>query len=182
MAKQLKTLIQGELEKRFKPLDGGVFVGYRGLNSEQIYDLRKKMREKGARFHVVKNTLAKRAFQAMGYEQAKLDKVFDGPTGIIYSTPGEKGVVGAVKALNDWKRDSKDKFVEVRGGFMEGAVFDSKGVKALAEMPSREQLLAMVAGAFQAPMAAFANRLYECKAKFAYAIKAVEEKQSKAQK
>jgi large subunit ribosomal protein L10 len=182
MAKQLKTLIAGELEKRFKPLDGGVLVGYRGLNSEQIYDFRKKMREKGARFHVVKNTIAKRTFQSMGYDQAKIEKLFNGPTGVVYGNPGQTGVVEAIKALNDWKTASKDKFVEVRGGFLEGAVIDSKGVKALADLPSRKQLLAMVAGAFQAPQAALANRLYEVKAKFAYAIKAVEEKKAKETK
>jgi large subunit ribosomal protein L10 len=129
----------------------------------------------------VKNAIAIRAFQSLGYEEKKLTKVFDGPVGIIYSHQG-KGVVTAIKALRDWKKESKDKFVEVKGGFLKGDVLDPSGIKALADLPSREQLLGMVAGAFQAPIAAFANRLYECQAKFAYAINAVKEKKEKAEK
>lgn len=178
MAKQLKTLIRGELERRFKTVDGGIFVAYRGLNSEKIYDLRAKLRAKGARFHVIKNSLAIRAFQTLGYEEKKLSSLFTEPMGVVYSAGGT-GVVGAIKALNDWKREAKDKMVLVRGGFLEGQVIDSKAVTALASMPSREQLLGMVAGAFQAPIAAFANRLYECQAKLAYAFDAVKEKKEK---
>src|SRR2546430_17641931 len=102
MARQLKTLIKSELEKRFKDVDGGVIVGYRGLNSEQICGLRKRLREKGARLHVIKNSLALRAFQTLGYEESKLTKVLDGPVGIVYSTNGT-GAISAVKALYDWK-------------------------------------------------------------------------------
>jgi large subunit ribosomal protein L10 len=176
MAKQLKNLMRGELERRFQKVDGGVVVAYRGLDSEKIYDFRKKLREKGARFHVVKNSLALRAFQTLGYEEAKLTKLFDGPVGIVY---GEHGAVAAAKALSTWKRESKDKFVEVKGGFLEGDVLDASGIKALESMPSREQLLGMVAGAFQAPMQAFAHRLNECVAKFAYAVNAVKEQKEK---
>src|SRR5262249_30517302 len=156
-------------ERRFKAVDGGVVIAYRGLDSEKIYDFRAKLRAKGVRFHVVKNSLALRAFQTLGYEEAKLLKLFEGPVGIVYSDNGT-GTVGAVKALQQWKKEAKDKIIEVKGGFLEGNVIDAKGVTALENMPSREQLLGMVAGAFQAPMAAFANRLNECVAKFAYAV------------
>jgi len=178
MAKQLKNLMRTEIERRFKGVDGGVVVGYRGLNSEQIYDFRAKLRAKGARFSVVKNSLATRAFQTLGYDEAKLTKLFQGPVGIVYS-PNGTGAVGAIKALYTWKKESKDQFVEIRGGFLEGLVIDDKGVKALQDLPSREQLLGMVAGAFQAPVSAFANRLNECVAKFAYAVNAVKEKKEK---
>ncbi|MBI3722979.1 50S ribosomal protein L10 [bacterium] len=178
MAKQLKQLIRKEIEKRFRAVDGGIVVGYRGLDSEKIYDLRAKLRAKGARLHVVKNAMAIRAFQTLGYEESKLLQLFDGPVGVVYSQNGA-GAVGAAKALRDWKAQTRDKFVEVKGGFLEGSIIDKAGVKALADMPSREQLLGMVAGAFQAPIAAFANRLNECVAKFAYAVNAVKEKKEK---
>ena len=176
----LKSFMRSELEQRFKAIDGGVVVAIRGLNSEKTYDLRAKLQGKGVKLHCVKNAVAVRAFKAMGYEEAKLLKVFEGPVGIIYSKAGGAGVVGAVKALNAWKDANKDAPLAVKGGFMEGAVIDAAGVKVLQDLPSRDQLLAMVAGAFQAPIGAVANRLHECMAKFAYAIDAVKDKKEKA--
>lgn len=179
MAKQLKTLMRQELSRRFKDVAGGVVVQYRGLSSDRIYDLRAKLHAKGAKLHVVKNAIAKRSFADLGYDANKLEKLFDGPVGVVYAKDektGVTGAVGAAKALLGWKRDTRDKFLEVKGGFLEGSVIDAQGVKALAEMPSREQLLGMVAGAFQAPIAAFATVLNESVAKLAYAIEAVRKK------
>ena len=178
---KIKKLMRTELEKKWKPLDGGVFVAYRGLNSEQIYDLRRKLHDKGVKLQVIKNAVALRAFETLGYDEAKVTKVLQGPVGVVYSLNGQ-GMVGAAKALHDWKTKTKDKIVEVRGGFFKGDVISPKEVEALRNLPGREQLLGMVAGAFQAPMAGLANSLYECVAKFAYAVKALEEKKSKEEK
>ena len=75
--------------------------------------------------------------------------------------------------------ETRDKLVNVKGGFFEGAVLDPAAVKAYKDLPSREQLLAILAGTLQAPISAFANRLHECMAKFAYAVNAVKEKKEK---
>ena len=179
MAKQLKTLIRKELVNRFKPVDGGVVVQYRGLDSAAIYDLRTKLHHKGAKLQVVKNALAKRAFADMGYDAKQLDKLFDGPVGVVYARDKQTGAVGAAKALLDWKKDTKDKFLEVKGGFLEGSVIDAAGVKALSDMPGRPQLLSMLAGAFQAPTQMLATALNECVQKFAGVLKALEEKKEK---
>jgi large subunit ribosomal protein L10 len=183
MSKELKQLLRTEVERRFKDVDGGVIVGYRGLNSEKIYDFRAKLRAKGARFQVVKNATTIRAFKTLGYDEAKIGKLFDGPVGIVYSLPGpgSAGTIGAIKALKEWKTASKDKLVEVKGAFLEKSVIDPAGVSALEKLPGRQELLGMVAGAFQAPVSAFANRLNECVAKLAYAINAVKEKKEKGE-
>lgn len=179
MAKQLKNLIRKELVARFKPVDGGVVVQYRGLDSAAIYDLRTKLHHKGAKLHVVKNALARRAFADLGYDAKKLEALFDGPVGVVYARDKQTGAVGAAKALLDWKKETKDKFVEVKGGFLEGNVIDAAGVKALSDMPSRQQLLGMIAGVFQAPTQMFATALNECAQKFAGVLKALEEKKAK---
>lgn len=180
MPKQLNQLMKTELSKRLKALDGGVFVDYQGLNSEKIVSLRASLHKKGARLQVVKNSLARKAFTDLGYDAKKLDAIMTGPIGVVFARDKALGAVGAAKALLDWKRDAKDEIVKVKGGFLEGSVIDAKGVKALSEMPSREQLLAMVAGTLQAPIAGLANSLYGAVAKFAYAIEAVRAKQEKA--
>src|SRR4051794_25549938 len=75
----LKTMTRDGLERRFKGLDGGVFVGYRGINSAKIYDLRSKLRAKKVKLTVSKTSICIRAIPAMGYDRAKLEKIFDGP-------------------------------------------------------------------------------------------------------
>jgi large subunit ribosomal protein L10 len=180
MAKELKTLLRSELERKFKEVEGGVFVTYAGLNSEKIYEMRTKLRAKGAKLHVIKNSTAIRAFKTLGYDEKKLEGIFKGPLGVVYSPKGGQGFVGAAKALDSWKSETKDKLVNVKGGFFEGTVLDPAGVKAYKDLPSKEQLLGMLAGTLQAPISAFANRLHEVMAKFAYAVNAVKEKKEKS--
>ncbi len=186
----MKRLMRTEMERRFKPLDGGVFVAYRGLNSEQIYDLRKKLHAKGAKLTVIKNAVAQRAFAKLGYDEAKITKVLEGPVGVVYSPNGSGassgGMIGAAKALYDWKvtpsNKAFEKIVEVKGGFFKGNVLSAKEVIAYKDLPSREVLLGMVAGAFQAPIQGLANCFYQSIAKFAGAIAAVEDKKKKETK
>jgi len=186
MAKQLAQFMRAEMERKFEGVDGGVIVTYSGLDSEQIYDFRKKLRGSGAKFAVVKNTTALRALATLGYDSGKLEKLFEGPVGIVYSPSdgvGGKpsaGVVGAVKALDLWLKESKNKSVTVKGGLLEKSVLNAKDVKALADMPSRQQLLGMVAGAFQAPMSALAGTFKGCAQKFAGTLEALKDKKEKA--
>lgn len=180
MAKQLKNLVRGEIENKFKKVDGGIVVGIRGLNSEKTYDLRAKLHKQGVKLHVVKNSLAARAFATLGYDEKKLGTILDGPVGIVYTATGNAGVVGAAKALKAWRDENrKTNVLEIKGGFMEKSVFGKQGVDALESLPGRKELLAMFAGTLQAPISAFAGSLKETVAKFAYAIDAVKDKKEK---
>lgn len=180
---KIKTLMRTEIERKFAKVDGGVVVTFRGLNSEQTYDLRKKLHGKGVKIHVVKNAIAVRAFKTLGYEESKLLKVFEGPVGVVYSADSA-GMIGAAKALYEWRGQNKplEKVLEIKGGFFKGDVISEKDVKALKDLPSREALLGMVAGAFQAPIQGLANCFYQSIAKFAGAIAAVEDKKKKESK
>jgi large subunit ribosomal protein L10 len=186
MAKQLKNFIRKEITKRFKPVDGGVVVQYRGLGSAAMYDLRTKLHHKGAKFHIVKNSVATRAFQTLGYEESKLTKVIAGPVAIVYAPDAKTGMIGAAKAIYDFRsapaNKGLDKVINIKGGFFKGDILSEADVKALKDLPSREQLLAMVAGAFQAPIQGLANCFYQSISNFAGVIAALEDKKKKETK
>lgn len=136
-----------------------VVVDYRGLNVAQATELRKRLREAGIEFQVLKNTLLRRATAAA--ELTELDSVLTGPTAIAFS--GEDAVAPA-KILNDFAK--KNDALKLKGAVVEGRVIGEAEVKALAELPSREGLLSMLLSVLQAPVR-----------NFALAVKAVADKE-----
>lgn len=124
---------------------------FRGLTVMQISQLRDELRKGGSYGRVVKNTLAKisakKAFEQA--EQAELEKfieIFQGPNFVIFS----KGdPVGSAKALTKFAKDFEK--LEIRGGWFEGTFIDEEGIKALSNMPSREELLAKLLSLLNAP-------------------------------
>jgi large subunit ribosomal protein L10 len=118
---------------------------YRGLTVEQLTELRGKLRESGATFKVVKNTLGGIAADRSGRENAK--ELLAGPTGITFC--GED-LVAAAKALADFARTNPQ--LEVRGGVLNASLIDAAGVKALSSLPSRDVLVAQVVSTIAAPM------------------------------
>jgi len=144
-----------------------VLAEYRGLGVEAITGLRKQAREKGVHLQVVKNTLARRAVDGTPY--AKLADKMVGPLLYGFSTDP----VSAAKVLSDFAK-SNDKLV-IKAGAMPHSVLDENGIKALATLPSREELLARLLGTMQAPVAKFVQTLNEVPAKFVRTLAAVKE-------
>jgi large subunit ribosomal protein L10 len=123
-----------------------VLVDYKGMNVAQSTQLRARSREAGVEFVVAKNTLAQRAANQAGVEG--LDEFLVGPTALAFA---EDPVVGA-KLMTDFS-DEVESF-EVKGGILEGGrVMEAEDVVALSRLPGREQLLAQLLGAIQAPLA-----------------------------
>ena len=123
-----------------------VFVSdYRGLTVAELAELRGKLRESGARFKIVKNTLGGIAADKAGREPVK--DLMSGPTAVTFC--GDD-LVGAAKALADFAK--KHPQLEVRGGLLETSLIDAEGVKALASLPPRDTLIAQVVGTMAAPM------------------------------
>lgn len=139
-----------------------VVADYRGLNVQQVTELRKQLREAGVEFQVLKNTLLRRATAAA--ELTDLDAVLTGPTAVAFS---ETDAVVAAKVLNDFAK--KNDALKLKGGVVEGKVIDADQLKALAELPSRDGLLSMLLSVLQAPMR-----------NFALAVKAVAEKEEQS--
>jgi large subunit ribosomal protein L10 len=150
MPKPAKVEAVKEIAEAFRETDVYYFVDYRGLTVAEAKDLRVRLRGVGARLMVVKNTLAKIAAAEAGVEG--LDELLAGPTAIAYST-GDP--VRVAKILQDFIREKKK--AAVRGGKLQRSVLQAGDVERLAVMPSREQLLAQMAGAIASPLSGLAN-------------------------
>jgi large subunit ribosomal protein L10 len=124
---------------------------YRGLTVEHLNALRRQARDKGVYLHVLKNTLARRAVAGTTFEVAQGAMV--GP--LIYSF--SKDAVAAAKVIADFAKGN-DKLV-VKGGVYAGKALDAQGVKALAAIPSREVLVAQIAGMLRSPIQRLAGVL-----------------------
>ena len=124
---------------------------YRGLTVAHLDVLRKQARDKGVYLHVLKNTLARRAVTGTTFEVAKDAMV--GP--LIYSFSDD--AVAAAKVISDFAKGN-DKLI-VKGGVYAGKALDAKGVKALAAIPSREVLIAQIAGMLRSPIQRLAGVL-----------------------
>ena len=131
---------------------GAVIVAhYSGMTVAQMGDLRSRLRKAGASFKVAKNRLAVRALE--GTNAAGISDLFKGPTGIAYSADP----VAAPKVLVAYAKEN-DKF-KILGGVAVGSVLDPEGVKALAELPSLDQLRGKILGLLQAPATRIAGVL-----------------------
>lgn len=124
---------------------------YRGLTVEHLNALRRQARDKGVYLHVLKNSLARRAVVGTSFEVAKDAMV--GP--LIYGFSDD--AVAAAKVISDFAKGN-DKLV-VKGGVYAGKALDAGGVKALAAIPSREVLIAQVAGLLRSPIQRLAGVL-----------------------
>ena len=151
-----------------------VFVSeYRGMSVPQLAELRSPLRDAGAEHKVYKNTLAKLAAAKAGADS--LTEYLSGPTALTFVT-GDS--VAAAKALTD--RSRANPHLVVKGGLLGDSPMTADDVKALASLPSREELLARIAGAFQAPLVKTAGLLQALPRNFAYGLSALIEQQDAA--
>lgn len=128
----------------------GVIVSYKGINVEDDTKLRKSLREAGCKYQVVKNTLLSRAFKSAGIDG--LDDVLEGTTAIAVS---ENDYTAGAKILTEYAKKSES--FKVKAGFIDGAAVDAESVLALAQLPSKEVLIAQVLGGLNAPIQGLAN-------------------------
>lgn len=144
-----------------------VFVTeYRGLSVAQLAEVRNALRPAGAECVVYKNTLARLAVKDT--EFAALEEFLVGPTALTF-VGGD--VAAAAKAIREQSKANPE--LVVKGGVLGGNALSASDVQALADLPSREQLLAQLAGAFQAPLVKTARLLQAPIAKFGYGLKAL---------
>ena len=149
---EAKQAIVQEIADKMKNAQGTVVVDYRGLNVEEVTELRKKARENNIDYKVYKNSMMRFAAKEAGVE-GLLD-VLVGPTAIAFC---EDDPVTPAKLINDFAGEHKA--LEIKAGVVEGKVLDVAGVKELAELPPREVLVAKVLAGLNAPISGFANVL-----------------------
>jgi large subunit ribosomal protein L10 len=161
------------LQDRLQRCAVAVFTEYRGLDVAEVTQLRAKLREAGIEFKVVKNTLTQIAANNLGLED--LESVLTGPTAAAF---GFDDPVAPAKILSQFAKDHKN--LGIKGGLLEGKFIGMDQVKALADLPAREQLLAQVMGTLQAPLYGLVNVLNGPIQKLVYALEAVREQKETA--
>ena len=151
MAKiELKKPIVDEIAENIKDAASVVLVSYSGITVEQDTALRKEMREAGVIYKVYKNTMMRLAFDGTACEA--LDKHLEGTNALAIS---KTDATAPARILA--KNAKTVKCLELRAGIVEGNYYDEKGVAALANVPSREELLGKLLGSIQSPIANFAR-------------------------
>lgn len=170
--RQAKEAVVEEVAAQVAKSEAIVIAEYRGLEVEAITRLRKQARESGVYLRVLKNTLVRRAVAGTPYE--KLTDQLVGP--LIYGMSEDP--VACAKVLDGFAKQS-DKLV-IKGGAMPNVPMDVAGVKALADLPSRDELLARLLGTMQAPVAKFVQTLNEVPTKFVRGLAAVRDQKAEA--
>lgn len=145
MLRKDKEAVIAEVAEQLAAADTVFVSDYRGLTVAQLSELRAALRTSGAQFTIVKNTLGGIAADRAGRQQLK--DLLSGPTAVTFC--GDDSV-SAAKALADYARTHPQ--LEVRGGLLDQSLIDAEGVRALASLPPRDTLVAMVVGTMAAPM------------------------------
>jgi len=160
-----KQAMVSEVAARLANAQAVIVAEYRGLDVEHVTQLRARARKSGLYLRVLKNTLARRAVQGTPFE--KLAEKMVGP--LMYGIAADP--VAGAKVLSEFAREN-ERFV-IRGGAMRNSVMSDKDVKALALLPSREELLAKLMGTLQAPMARLVRTLNEVPGRLVRTLAAV---------
>jgi large subunit ribosomal protein L10 len=161
-----------EVAAKLQGAQSVIVAEYRGLNVERVTQLRSKARKSGVWLRVLKNTLARRAVKGTPFE--KLSDQMVGP--LMYGI-SQDPVAGA-KVLSEFAKEN-ELFV-IKAGAMPNAVMSAQDIKALSQLPSREELLAKLLGTMQAPMTKLVRTLNEVPGKFVRTLAAYRDSKEKA--
>jgi large subunit ribosomal protein L10 len=151
MAKvELKQPVVAEISEAIKDAQSVVLVDYRGLTVEQDTNLRKELREAGVGYKVYKNTMMNFAFKGTDFEA--LAPYLEGPSAMAYSSTD---ATAPARVIAKFAKNAEQ--LEIKAGVVEGIAYDAKGMQAIAQIPSREELLSKLLGSIQSPITNFAR-------------------------
>ena len=153
-----KVAVVAEVKAKMEAADGVLLTEYRGLNVPAMAELRQNLTPAGGEYKIYKNTLVKLAANELGID---LDELLAGPTALAFvgeTADGSKGDPAAVaKALKEYSKANKD--LVIKGGVLDGKAISGEEIKALADLPSRDQMLSEFAGAMESILGDFAGVL-----------------------
>ncbi len=153
MPTEKKKKIMDGLEQIFVQSNSGIMTDYRGLKTTDIVALRHKLKETGAEFHVVKNTLARIAAEKAGINQ--IGDIFEGPLAIAFV---KDDISKSAKALTDHIASTK-MAMAIKGGFLGNKLLTPKDISVVASLPPRQVLIGQVMGGIQGPLYALMNQV-----------------------
>ena len=153
MAKiELKQPIVKEIAELLDGAQAAVVVDYRGISAEQDTKLRKELREAGVTYKVYKNTMIRIAAKGTPFES--LDSSLEGPTAIAVS---KEDATAPARILYNFSKTAPD--LELKAGVVDGVTYDRDGIKVIATIPSRDELIGRLLGSIQSPITNFARVL-----------------------
>lgn len=161
-----KVAVVAEVSEKLSNAQAVLLTEYRGMSVSQLAALRRTLRDSGAEYKVYKNTLVRRAAEEAGL--GELTDQLVGPTAITFVS-GD--AAAAAKALRDFGRTNP--LLVLKGGALGTKIVTAADVQALADLPSRDVLLARLAGGLQAPLTKMAGLLQAVPRNFAYGLKAL---------
>jgi len=165
---EVKQQAVEEIKSRFERAGSVVIVDYRGINVAQVTELRRQFRQADTEYVVLKNTLVKRALSELSV--TGLDNLLEGPSAFAF---GYQDPVAPAKVLTDFVAKTKTESIKVKGGLVQGKVIDPAGVKALADLPPKEVLIAKMMGSLNAPITNFVGVLSATLRSLVYTIEAI---------
>lgn len=157
-----------EIKEKIEKSESIVLVDYRGLNVEQLTELRSKYREAGVEYKVYKNTMMRFAFKDSGFEN--FNEYLTGPNAVAF---GYDSPIQAAKITAEFAKENEK--LEIKAGIVDGKLVDIDGIKELASLPPREVLIAKALGGFNSPLQGFANVLSGTIKGLAVALNAIAE-------
>ena len=175
MPTQRKIEVVAEFKEKFKSSKSIFLADFSGINVAETTKLRRSFREANVEYRILKNNLAKRSFHDAGIDG--LEDMLTGMTAFAFSDEDAIAPVRVIKQFN--KQISKDtKPLVIKGCVFEGKVFGADQAEAIANLPSREQLLAKFVGLLQAPMSGLVNVLSDTGRKLVASLEAVKSQKS----
>lgn len=166
-----------ELKKELEASPNFILVNYSGLTVQSMEELRKELRKSGSKMKVIKNNLFLRALKESKIHSSsriEFGNEYFGPLAAIFS---DENLPQIAKVCKDFKK--KNESFEMKAGYFSGEVLDSKGVESIAGLPSKDELLSMIARGLNTPATQIASGINQIMASLARAIKAVAEKNGK---
>jgi large subunit ribosomal protein L10 len=164
------------LSERFGRAKAAFLVDFKGMSVEQVTSLRKKLHPTESEMKVVRNTLALRALTEHPKSESAIKESFVGTNAVVFAY-GDASA--SAKALADFAKDVEQ--LQLKVGVMEGQKLSTEGIKALASLPSKDVLRAMLLGTLQAPMSKFVRTLNAVPTGFVRVLAAHQEKQQEPQ-
>ncbi|MGH9115967.1 MAG: 50S ribosomal protein L10 [Acidimicrobiales bacterium] len=169
-----KVAVVEEVRRYLDEADAAILTEYRGINVKGLAGLRRSLRASGGEYKIYKNTLVRLAVQDAGLDQ--LRDLLVGPTGIAF-VRGDAAAVA--KSLRDYSRTNPH--LVIKGGVLGGRIIGVQETNALADLPSREVMLARFAGAVAAPLQQFAGLLQALPRNLAFGLAALRDKLAEAE-
>ncbi|MFW6159346.1 MAG: 50S ribosomal protein L10 [Planctomycetota bacterium] len=174
MSKPVKELIRKEFAKRFADLSSLAVVDQTGIDAVRNNEIRARLRDKGIRMTVVKNSMARQVFRERGLDPAA--SLLTGPCALAYGEDGEAvGIVGVVRELLEIQKETPA--LTVKAALMEGEVYrGDEQVEKLSKLPTRDEALAKLVACALGPAGRLAGAVRGPAQKVAGLVKAVEER------